>query len=234
MALFSQTDIEQFTGAASTDFKQAGSTMSATQWATLCTFVVDTVSQMMNRYCGVTSFELHTATEYKNGKGASGDESQYLEYDKEFYLSDVIAGTGVTEVAEDTNRYATITWSTKWVRSAATVGDYQVDTDREQSVVRFHNNIPEKGWKNVKITYWSGYVSGSNELADLKSIALRAAANLLAFKKKQQEAYTLRNTGVRDYSQMFEVPDERKILTEDIVRDLDKYKRWKLAEEPWS
>jgi hypothetical protein len=234
MALFSQTDIEQFTGAASGDFKQAGSTMSATQWATLCTFVVDTVSQMMNRYCNVTSFELHVATEYKNGKGATGDYEQYIEYDKEFYLSGVVAGTGVTEVAVDQNRYATISWSTRWVRSAATIGDYQVDTDRELSIVRFHNNIPEKGWKNVKITYWSGYTAGSNQLYELKGIALRMAANLLAFKKKQQEAYTLRNTGVRDYSQMFDVPDERKIITEDIERDLNKYKRWQLAEEPWS
>jgi hypothetical protein len=234
MALFSQTDIESFTGAGYADFKQASVTMTATQWATFATFVVDTVTQIMQRYCNVTSFELHQATDLFNGHGASGDYEQYIDADKSFYLKENVCATGVTEVAVDTNRYMLLAWSTKWARSAATIGDYQADTDRELTIVNFHDNIPEEGIKNVRITYWAGYVSGSKELNELKQIALRIVANLLAYKKKQQEAYTLRASGVRDYSQMFEVPEERKILTEDILRDLNKYKRYQIGMDPWS
>lgn len=233
MAYFSQTDIEQYTGFASTDFKQAGSMMSASQWATMCTYIVDYTTSLVNRYCGVSSFESHTATEYHNGIGCQADDGTCLEEDSRFYLWERCISVGT--VSEDLNaNTGTIEWATRWERSAATAGDYQVMTRGETTWVRFHNNIPLEAHDNVKIEYTAGYASGAEELNQIKWICLRIAKNMLLEIKKTQEVMTIRQTAVRDYSQMFEPRAETNILTDDIIRDLWKFRRIRLGGPTWS
>jgi hypothetical protein len=232
MSYFSQSDIEQYTGYGSADFKQAGVTMNATQWAAFCTSIVDTTTQMINRFCNVTSFESHAVIEYHDGKGVQGDNDSYIDYDNDYFLREY--ATGVTEVAVDTYKSASMDWATKWVRSTATAGDFSVATRYELTQIKFHNNYPSEGSDNVRITYWAGYDSGSVELNEIKNIGLRIAQNILVYKKKIAESMTIRSSGVRDYSEMFKPIDERLIFTEDIRRDLHKYRRYRMGGSAWS
>jgi len=222
MALFSQTDIEQW-GFGYADFKEAGTTMTATQWATYCTFIVDSITAAFNRFCNVQSLETHQVTEYKDGKGETGDDGTYLDTDRCFYLLE--NSTGIIGVYEDETDSEMEAWTTRDVRCATATGDYKVITDRELTWVRFHDNYPIEGVNNVKIIYYGGYAAGSQELDDIKAIALRAAKNLLTYKKKAQEAVTIRSQGTRDFAPMYEPIDEHKILTSDVRRDLYKYRR---------
>ena len=230
MAYFSQTDIEEYTGFNYTDAKNAGVTMNATQWATLCSNIVDYVTQTVNRWCNVESFESHEVTEYHDGKGAAGDDGTYLEWDITFFLREY--ATGVSTVYIDGNsKTATIDWATRWERSTATAGDYEVATRNELTTVKFHNNYPSEGTNNIKIVYYAGYPSGSSELNEIKLCCLRMASNILSNKKKIQEALTVRGTDVRDYAPMFDTNDE--LLTDEIKRDLAKYRRYRLGGEAW-
>lgn len=232
MAYFTQSDVESWTGFSSTDFKNAGTTMTATQWAAFATSLVNQVTQMVNRFCNVTSLEWHVATEYKSGKGATGDDNLYNESDRIFDLIEY--ATGYISVSVDTaTKGATIQFATRYERSTATAGDFEFWTDRELSWVRFHNNVPEAGYKNVKIEYYGGFATGSNQLYEINQICLRIAANILTYKKKIQESMTIRNTGIRDYAEMFKPIDERIVLTDDIQRDLHKYRRYVLGGDTW-
>jgi len=228
MAYFTQTDIEQYTGFASSDFKQGGSTMTATQWSLYCSTVVDFVTQLVNRYCGVQSFEPHEMVEYRSGVGAKGDKYTYLEEDTTFYLSEY--GTGI-QAFEDIGSTGTEYWVERTARTSATSGDFTVATRNELTMVRFHNNIPQEGWNNVRFVYWGGYPEGSVQMNEIRLICLRIARNILLEKKKTQESTTIRQTGIRDYAQMFEFTDT--ILTDEIKQDLHKYRRHRLGGPSW-
>jgi len=232
MAYFTQSDVEAFTGFSSTDFKQAGVTMTATQWAAFATSLVNQVTQMVNRFCNVPSLEWHVATEYKNGKGATGDENTYLETDRIFAFKEY--ATGYISVSEDTaTKGATIQFATRWERSTATAGNFEFWTDRELSWVRFHDTVPLAGYKNVKLEYYAGFATDSPQFYEIQQICLRIAANILTYKKKIQESMTIRNTGIRDYAEMFKPIDERIVLTDDIQRDLHKYRRYLMGGDTW-
>lgn len=232
MAYFSQTDIEEYTGFASTDFKNAGLAMTATQWATLCTHIVDYTTTLVNDYCGVTTLESHAITEYHDGMGAKGDDETYLEDDLRFFLYEPCISVGT--VSEDLNsKTGTIKWATRWERSTATAGDYFVATRNELTWIHFHDNKPMEGTFNVKVEYTGGYSAGASALTEIKWIALRIAKNMLLEIKKTQETMTIRQTGVRDFSQMFSPMNESLILTEDIVRDLWKFRRIRMGGPAW-
>jgi len=66
---------------------------------------------------------------------------------------------------------------------------------------------------------------------EIKLCCLRMASNILSNKKKIQEALTVRGTDVRDYAPMFDTNDE--LLTDEIKRDLAKYRRYRLGGEAW-
>lgn len=232
MAYFSQTDIEQFTGFGSGDFKQSGVTMTATQWATFATFVIGAVTQIVNRFCNVPSFEQHTSIEYKNGRGPSGDGQTYLDSDRTYTLRE--CATSVASIAEDINYGSSYpSWTDRVEQDTDTYGDYIYWTDQTITRIRFHQNVPNKGVRNVRVTYTAGYPVGSPELDDIKQMCLRCARNLLILKKKTQEAQTIRYTGTKDYAQMFELEDERKVLTDDIRIDLCRYRRWNFGGDLW-
>jgi len=233
MAYFSQTDIERYTGFSSSSFKEAGVTMTSTQWNLLCATIIDVVTQQINSWCQVTSFEPHTVTEYKNGKGATGDNNTYREEDVCFYLFET--ATSVISVYEDTSsKTATPDWTLRTERSATTAGDYEFLKEYDLSYIRFHNNIPRKGKKNVKITYWGGYATGSPELNEIKIIACRIAKNYLLEKKKVQESTTLRQTGISDFAPMFDPKEGMyNILTDDIKSDLIRYKMFHMGGPTW-
>lgn len=232
MAYFSQTDIEEYTGFASQDFKNAGLVSSTTQWATLCTNTVSYVTELVNKYCGVVSFESHAVTEYHDGKGAQGDGDTYIEEDIRFYLREPCISVGT--VSEDENaKTATISWATRWERSTATAGDYEVSTRGELTWIRFHDTYPLDGVYNIKVQYTAGYSSGSAQLTNLKWICLRIAKNVFLEMKRTMESMTIRQTGVRNYAEMFTPIPEAAILTEDIIRDLHKFRRYRMGGPAW-
>ena len=223
--LFSWAEVQQFTGFASSDFQDAGVTMNATQWTAFGTMVVNAAVQAMQRFCNVENFESHAVTEYHNGRGASGDLSDYIESDLTFFLREY--ATTVATVSENiTYGSAAPSWATRWEQSPATFGDYVYWSDMQQTRVRFLGNVPRQGIRNVKIEYTGGYPAGSHELDDLKMIGLRLSTNYLLYKKKIGESRTIRAMGTKDYSPMFSLAEERAIMTEDISRDLCKYRRW--------
>lgn len=228
MAYITQSDVEAFAGFSFSDFRNEGRAMTSAEFETFIETCIEYVSQLIHRYCNVVSFETHSVTEYHNGRGATDDErasAQYTEQDRVFYLRDnpVIS---LTKVEVDVNPItSTPSWSQMSLRSDQTAGHFIFVNDNEHAFVRFHNNVPKKGIRNVRVTYSAGYAADSDQFKELQLVALRMTTNLLLLKKKYQEATTIRNANVRDYAQMFDVFNESDILTTSVATQLERYRR---------
>jgi len=234
-AYATKEDIQEFMGFSKKDMKINGVQMTDAEFVSFCDEMVPKIAQMVHRYCNVISFEPTKVIEYKNGRGASDDDSatsDYLDSDVEFYLRNLYFTDddyAAIVVEEDMGSPTGVPdWTVRTPRSAVSGGDYQVITEQELTYVRFHNNVPRQGKKNVRMTYYTGYSPTSAEFGDIKLQVLRAFKNLIMVKKKIQEASTIRKYGVRDYAQMFEPFDESSILSESEKVALDRYKRYPL------
>ena len=232
---FTVGEFKAFTGFSARDMKIDGVQMSDPQLTQLVDDYQPMIAQMVHRYCNVESFMPTLVTELKSGRGASDDDTQvsdYIESDVAFYLRHLyVTATTPTVYApivvqEDLGApTGAESWTTRTARTSVVGGDYRVITETELTYVRFHANIPRKGNSNVKFTYYTGYLPASAQFQDIKLQVMRAFKNLIMTKKKVQEATTIRNYGVRDYSSMFEPFDESSILSESEKTALDRYKR---------
>jgi len=227
MALVTQAEIEQYSGFKYSDFTENGLEMTAVQWGAFVTSIIPKVTQIVHRYCNVYSFEPVAFTELHNGRGATNYDSAVADYNDEdriFYLRQLFADTLV--VSEDVaNKNSIPSWQTRALRTAIVAGDYEIYQENDVTSVVFHNNVPLQGRTNVKFAYNTGYAAGSTQLSDIKFQALRAVNNVLLTKKKIQEAVSIRNYGVRDYSTMFDAFSEGVVLDDKIKAGLDQYRR---------
>jgi hypothetical protein len=335
MALVTQADIEEYTGFKYSDFTESGLEMTAGQWASFVASLIPKVTQMLHRYCNVTSFESLETTEYHSGKGATDYDSQVSDYNEEdrmFFLRQLYVNDGSLLVYEDTasksgvpvwtsrserpngalaeidtlvvtgiptvngnititlngvtsytvavttamttiaavcaaivaagaktdstgvvwtpgglSPYVTLTAGTTGAATLATFsagttgvtatmyrttkgtaaagGDYEVYCENDVTRLYYNTNVPALGSRNVKFVYNTGYSASSAQLNDVKFQCLRAIKNVLLTKKKIQEATTIRNFGVRDYSQMFDVFSESVVLDDKVKAGLEMYRR---------
>ena len=128
-AYATKEDVQAFMGFSKKDLKINGVQMSDAEFVTFCEEMVPKIAQMVHRYCNVISFEPTQVIEYKNGRGASDDDSatsDYLDSDVEFYLRNLYF-TDITHAAivveEDTSApTAAPNWVTRTARSALTGG----------------------------------------------------------------------------------------------------------------
>ena len=154
---------------------------------------------------------------------------------------------GVTWTPSSTSPYVSLTAGTTGTQTAASMdagvtgvvfdtyvtqtgmnvsgGDYEIYCENDVTRIIFHNNVPAQGYGNVKFTYNSGYAVTTAQYNDVKFQALRACTNVLLTKKKIQEASTIRNFGVRDYSTMFDAFSEGVVLDDKIKNGLEQYRR---------
>lgn len=230
MIYFDRESLEAFTGFATIDMKDSGRTMTASVWEVLVEELDRSVAGWMHRWCGVPTFGSHQVTEYHDGRGENGtDEDLYTETDRLFFLREY--ATGDPTVYQDTAvETASPAWVQRQIRCATTGGDFTFYAeDQGLGIIRFHTNVPPEGYKNVKIEYWAGFPEGSQDLEQIKVIAKRLATNLLLVKKKWQESQTIRNTGVRDYSQMFDMEADRKVFTPELEMMLTRYRRYQFG-----
>lgn len=227
MALTTVNDIQMYTGFKYSDFTQNGEVMDEAQWIAMIEQLIPKVTQMMHRYCNVYSFERTQYTEYHSGRGATDNDSavsDYNEEDKTFYLHHLYCDT--LAVYEDTGgRTSAPAWTLRTARGTGVAGDYDIFNENDVCRVYFSQNIPAAGVNNVKFTYYTGYAATSPQLDDIKFQCLRAINNVLLTKKKIQEASSIRNFGVRDYSQMFDVFSESTVLDEKVKGALEQYRR---------
>ena len=334
MALCTQAEIERYSGFKASDFTQNGLVMEDAEWSDFVSMLIPRVTQMMQRFCNVYSFESAVWTEYHNGKGATNFDSSVCDYNEEdqtfflrqLYLNDdslliyedtagksgvpawnlrtcrptgskaeidtiiivngpvtngnititlnnvtsytvaltagmtiaqvctaiVAAGphtdaTGIVWTPTSTAPYVTLTAGTAGPAHIVTIdrgstglgaqiyaaqkgtnysgGDYEVLSENDVTRVMFFTNIPAKGNRNIKMVYNTGYAATSPQLADIKFQCIRACNNVLLTKKKIQEAISIRNYGVRDYSQMFDVFSEGIVIDDRIKASLEQYQR---------
>lgn len=228
MIYFDRDSLEAFTGFSTVDMKDGGKTMTATVWETLVDELDRGIAGWMHRWCGVPTFGSHYIEEYHDGRGQNGygrDADPYVETDRLFFLRESATGDPIVYY-DSAIETASPSWVQRQIRCATTGGDYTYFVDNGLGVVRFHTNIPSEGYKNVKIEYWAGFPEGSEDLEQIKIIAKRLAGNLLNVKKKFQESQTIRNTGVRDYSQMFDLEMDRKVFTQELEMTLTRYRRY--------
>lgn len=226
MAYCTQTDIEAYCGYAYTDFKQGDAIMTSLQWGTFTTALIAGVSQQINLYCNRSGFESTEYTEYHNGRGMTGEKGrEYREIDRTFLPREqpVIS---VTSVSVDTAALESVpAWSAMTVRSALAGGDYVVMTDGIVTRIRFHDEVPRKGYDNVKIIYTAGYASGSAVLNDIKLICLDIIANILAKKKREAEAIVASwGSGTQEGANLIGLL-RPEIITDDVKVRLAMYKR---------
>jgi len=245
------SEVETFTGIAHTDLKVAGVSMSDAQWIDFVETYQVPIADMIHRYCRVITFDPTASNalqvEYKSGRGNTSDELPYirgstglygsgewLPNDIEFYLKHLYyTGTvnGVllapVVVQEDTADKAGIpVWETRTVRSALAGGDYEVYTEDELTMIRFHTNVPRKGTTNVRFTYYTGYDPASDQFKAIKLQVLRCFKNFVLLKKKIGEPFTIRAHGVRDFQTMFDPFDESHILGDLEKMALEPYRRF--------
>jgi hypothetical protein len=244
-------EVEEFVGIAFTDLKVSGRTMKDAEWIQFVNTYQVPVADLIHRFCRVITFDPTASnalvTEYKSGRGATEvdlpyirgstsvfDGEGYSANDIEFYLKNLYyTGTinGVIKaplvVEEDMAAKTAIpAWSTRTVRGLAAGGDYEIYTEDELSMVRFHNNIPRKGVNNVRFTYYTGYDPESPAFKAVKLQVLRCFKNFVMLKKKLGEPFTIRAQGVRDYQTMFEPFDESHILGDQEKMALEPYRRF--------
>ena len=226
MAYCDINDVLAFTGFTTSDFKINGDEMSEAEWNDFLSFVIDTSTQVVNRYCNVETFESREVTEYHNGRGSNGDNGEYLDFDREFYLRESPSNS-VTSVSVNSNDPSVIpSWTALTEVSALTAGDYIFVKNYETGKIIFvSSNVPIEGYNNVKIVYNAGYSASSDAYSDIRMATIRIAQNYLLLKKKLQEATTIRQTGIRDHALMFTPSNERYILTDEIKETLNRYAR---------
>jgi hypothetical protein len=234
-AYFTLQELKDFMGFSARDMKTAGVQMSDTEFGSFVQEYEPRIAQMVHRFCNVIDFRPTLVTEYKNGRGASNDDTSrddFLESDYSFYLRNLYLTDSTyipIVVSEDLGSpTGAESWTTRTLRSSLAGGDYRVITDNELTEIRFHNNIPLEGYANVKFTYYTGYSLTSAPFQDIKLQVMRCAKNLIMMKKKVQEATTARNFGVRDFSTMFEPFDESSVLSQSEKDALERYRRYPL------
>ena len=227
MALVTIGEIKEYSGFTENEFTINGERMTPGEFNSFLTTIIPKVTQMIHRYCNVVSFESLQITEYHNGRGTTNYDTSVVDYDPDnyiFFLKNLYLDNIVVEHNTATNT-SVPTWVTRTKQSAVLAGDYDLYQENDVTRILFFNNIPGPGYNNVKFTYNTGYASNSVQLNDIKFQALRACNNILLTKKKIQEATTIRNYAVRDYSQMFDVFSEGHVLDEKIKGTLDQYRR---------
>ena len=227
MALVTVNDVQQYTGFHYSEFTENGLEMTEGQWTEFIKNLIPKVTQMIHRYCNVYSFERALFVEYHSGRGATNfDESvsDYNEEDTLYFLHQLYCDTLIVE--EDTStKTAAPAWATRTARSAGVAGDYEIWSSNDVTRIKFNSNVPAKGDNNIRFTYYTGYASSSAQIQDIKFQCLRGIKNVLLTKKKIQEASSIRNYGVRDYSQMFDAFSEGVVIDPKVAAGLDQYRR---------
>lgn len=233
MVYLTQMDIEGSGGGYTySDMKKAGVAMTASEWETYCDQLINAITAAINTFCRVHSFEAETYTEVHDGRGANGEYGDYLERDRIYLLRETPV-ISITSVKEDVAAKSAVpSWTSRTVRSALAAGDYEVLKRGSVSMIRFHQNVPAYGTNNVQIVYVAGYQSFSEQLDDIRSIALQMADNHLARKKSLQERNQARQNATKDAAEMFHLDPD--IMTEDIQLQLKKYQRQRSgARQAW-
>ena len=236
MVYLSQSDIESSGGGYGFgDFKQAGVTMTATQWQLFCDRLIDSITAAINSYCKLTSFEQNTYTEYHSGRGATGELGEYMERDRIMLLREqpVVSVTSLSEDLGDAT--SAPSWTARVQRAAGILAgsaDFQIMTRGSFSYIYFHQNVPSKGSNNVIVVYVAGFEADSEEIDAIRMIAQQISDNFLAKKKALQEASAARTMGTKDSVDMFKI-QASDLITPDIRMQLDNFKRTRAGGPAW-
>jgi len=238
MTYASVGDIYTYSGFEGVNFMADGYKMGDDEWREfLEDAILPSVDAFINRYCNVTTFELHEVVELKYGKGHTDDElhSVHLtprDEDRQYLLKEHPVHE-VTKVEIDINGMTSVPeWVELSERSDDTPGSYIVVSNFDYKYLYFIRDLPLRGHNMLRVTYTAGYPEGSQELDAIRLAATRVAINLLLYKKKVQEATTIRAFATRDYAQMFTIQNEAYFLTEEVKLILNRYRR--PTRNPWA
>lgn len=214
-------EVERQGGLGQIDFMQGDYAMSPEEYSSFMNNGILYCTQIIHRYCNVDSFFSHEVVEYHDGKYDEDNTSDYTRifYAREFPCAEILK----LEVDESDSTSAS-SFTEYEPRSEHSGGQYIPMIEYELGSVYITRNVPSKGYKNVRLTYLAGYPEHSRPYQELKLICIRLVRNLQLLKKKEQEASTIRNTGIRDYSQMFDLYSAGEILTETIATELERYR----------
>lgn len=237
MAYVSILDVEAFTGYGAEDMKQGGLIMTASQWEDYCTNdLIPRIEQLVNRFCGVSTFEEHTKIEYRSSPGEMDYLNDYMSWMTpggpgvnttqvpEFILVEPCIAVASVEIKPNV-------WIASWdtlTQVGSEEGNWYEVTQDELTHV-YINLLPMQGNGNIRITYTAGYPAGSPQFSEIQLIVLRIIRINLEEKLKFQQAGTIRNVGTKDYMEMYDINKNKNrdtyYIPEDIVHELRKYQR---------
>lgn len=105
-------------------------------------------------------------------------------------------------------------------------GDYDVISYFETSKLYLVGKRPRYGKNNIRITYKAGFPKSNDIWKALRSACRIAIVNVLNYKFKQQQAVTLRASGMMDYASLvsFGNDGEYSYLSKEVKDILDKYR----------
>jgi hypothetical protein len=237
MSYVSQLDVEAFSGYGYQDFKQGGLTMTASQWDDYCSNdLIPRIEQLVNKYCGVASFDSHTVIEYRNSPGEMEFQQNYMSWMTpggpgvdtmdipEYILVEPCIAVASVEIKESV-------WLDSWetlVEEGSLGGDYY--TVKQDFLTHIYmNKIPMHGKANIRITYEAGFPPGDPAFRELQLIVLRIIRINLEEKMSFQQAGTIRNVNVRDYAEMYDINknglQDQYYIPADICYELNRYRR---------
>ena len=245
MAYVSILDVEAFTGYGAEDMKQGSLTMTASQWNDYCTNdLIPRIEQLVNRYCGVPTFDEHTVVEFRHSPGdvefldsymswmTPGGPSQVVRPTTEYVLVEPCIKVSSVEIKENA-------WVASWdllTEVGSYEGDYYYETQDDITHL-YLNRVPQEGKSNIKISYTGGYAANSEQFREIALIVLRIIRINLEEKLKFQQAGTVRNVNIKDYVEMYDINKTRRTdqyyIPEDVLAELDRYKRTLLSQGIW-
>lgn len=239
-------DVILMSGYSENDFKYRNDTMTVCQFVDMINSFITEATTLINRYCNVDTFELHSIEEeYHTLNGFD-----MYDYRLGFYTPQRMATQFFTEnyqeasrtcvpreqpvvsidkVEVNVSRNAEPNWETlkefNVLYPDGSYGDGYIVTDVfEYTSILFKRAFSYQAKNNVRITYQAGYPDDNPVWDALRAATRIVVINMLNYKQRQQQITTLRSSGMMDYASLYQLPgDMDSYLTKDAKSILDKY-----------
>lgn len=252
-------DISSMDGYRAEDMLSMGYEMNTPEYMQFLEYVCSAVTEIANRWCNVSTYHLHTIAEEYHTMDTSdfftasyGVRAPYL-----FFSDPVAKKSQLMEWSIYPREYPVKSVEEVWINTRRDdqlpawrllhtvpafdplnpnpepidgVCEYKfLDDGFDMKHILLTKWLPMVGTNNIRIVYSAGFEEDNPIFSHLRTACILMAQNILAYKKKLQEAATIRGSGIPDYAQMFALRDESMILTQSVKDILNLVKRQPLA-----
>lgn len=251
MAYASFSDLQYYSGFIPSDFRYLFDQMDISQYETFCNSLLETATNIINRYCGVETFEQHEVTnEYHSLQLLDAVGGPYGGYPltppayygscSPYFTPNVENLSQVTIFPRDIPCQSVNTvevtmgatngvpeWITLTERTGDQDGDYVVINQFGVTQIILLRRYPQYGINKIRISYTAGYPEGAPALDTMNLACCMVATNIMNYKKKQEMAATAFGSGVQNFGPSFSFAygSDHSLLSNEVRSLIDQYRR---------